>query len=130
MKATIIDVDTPTRHGFTYSASSCADIASVINDRASNGRTLFGELGSPSGADGFSIDLNRVSHAITDARIEDGKVICTMKILDTPMGKIARELLDAEVALNFRPRGHADSIKDGVISGFTLITVDVVADGA
>jgi len=93
------------------------------------GRAL-GELGHPMGP---TINLDRVSHLITELH-EDGKnFIGKAKIMDTPNGKIVKNLLESGVKLGVSSRGlgTVKTNKKGVNEvqkDFTLSTVDIVAD--
>ena len=93
------------------------------------GRAL-GELGHPMGP---VINLDRVSHVIKEL-VEDGKnFIGKAKIMDTPNGKIVKNLLDSGVRLGVSSRGlgTVKANKQGVNEvqkDFVLSTIDVVAD--
>ena len=65
-------------------------------------KRALGELGHP---DGPTINLDRVSHRITSLRAEGNNFIGKAQILDTPMGKIAKSLLDEGVQLGVSSRG-------------------------
>jgi hypothetical protein len=90
----------------------------------------FGELGHP---DGPSINLDRVSHMIKEIKQDGDNFIIKAKILDTPFGKIVKNLIDEEAKLGVSSRGMG-SIKsvDGVNQvqdDFYLATAaDIVAD--
>ena len=93
------------------------------------GRAL-GELGHP---DGPSINLDKVSHKIESLRAEGNNFIGRAKILDTPMGNIAKSLLDEGVSLGVSSRGMGSLRKEGntniVQDDFMLATAaDIVAD--
>jgi hypothetical protein len=98
---------------------------SVLNNRA------YGELGHP---DTPSINLDRVSHLIVDLRKEGTNWIGKAKILNTPMGQIARGLLDggANLGVSSRALGSLQMNKEGVQvvqDDFMLSTAaDIVAD--
>lgn len=91
----------------------------------------YGELGHP---DTPSINLDRVSHLITDLRKEGTNYVGKAKILDTPMGKIAKGLLDggAQLGVSSRALGSLKMNKEGiqvVQDDFMLSTAaDIVAD--
>ena len=93
------------------------------------GRAL-GELGHPMGP---TINLDRVSHLITELH-EDGKnFVGKAKIMDTPNGKIVKNLLQSGVKLGVSSRGlgTVKTNKSGVNEvqkDFVLSTVDIVAD--
>jgi hypothetical protein len=91
----------------------------------------YGELGHP---DTPSINLDRVSHLIVDLRKEGTNYIGKAKILDTPMGQIAKGLLDggASLGVSSRALGSLKSNNEGVQivqDDFMLSTAaDIVAD--
>jgi hypothetical protein len=90
----------------------------------------LGELGHP---DGPTVNLDRVSHRITELRAEGTNFIGKAQILDTPMGKIAKSLLDEGVQLGVSSRGMGsiDKREDVayVMDDFMLATAaDIVAD--
>jgi hypothetical protein len=91
----------------------------------------YGELGHP---DTPSINLDRVSHLIVDLRKEGTNYIGKAKILETPMGNIARGLLDggANLGVSSRALGSLQMNKEGVNvvqDDFMLSTAaDIVAD--
>ena len=94
-----------------------------------NGRAL-GELGHP---DGPTVNLDRVSHMITSLTSEGNNFIGKAKILDTPMGNIAKSLLGEGVKLGVSSRGIGSLVeKNGVryvADDFMLATAaDIVAD--
>ena len=99
-------------------------------DYVQKGRAL-GELGHP---DGPTVNLDRVSHKITDLRQEGKNFVGKAQILSTPMGKIAESLLKDGVTLGVSSRGIG-SLKDNtkgykeVGEDFMLATAaDIVAD--
>jgi len=91
----------------------------------------YGELGHP---DSPSINLDRVSHLIVDLRKEGTNYIGKAKILETPMGNIARGLLDggANLGVSSRALGSLKTNNEGVQivqDDFMLSTAaDIVAD--
>lgn len=93
------------------------------------GRAL-GELGHP---DGPTINLDRASHLITSLQREGNNFVGKARLLETPMGKIAKQLLDEGVKLGVSSRGLG-SIKEEngvkiVGEDFMLATAaDIVAD--
>lgn len=95
-----------------------------------NGKRALGELGHPPNP---SINLDKVSHLITNLRFEGNDIYGKAKILDTPMGKIAQNLIEEGVCFGVSSRGlgSVKQLKDGVNEvqdDFHLATVDIVAD--
>ena len=93
------------------------------------GRAL-GELGHP---DGPTVNLDRVSHMITSLKSEGNNFIGKAKILDTPMGNIAKSLLDEGVKLGVSSRGVGSLVERNGVKyvgdDFMLSTAaDIVSD--
>ena len=99
-----------------------------IKEQVKTGRAV-GELNHPEGP---SINLDKVSHRITELRFEGNNVIGKALILDTPMGKIVKGLVEGGVKLGVSSRGMGSvEQKEGysvVKDDFVLSTIDIVQD--
>ena len=105
------------------------EVAKYEEHHIRKGRAL-GELGHP---DGPSINLDRVSHKIESLKQEGNNFIGRAKILETPMGNIAKNLLNEGVRLGVSSRGMGSLKKEEgcnvVCDDFMLATAaDLVAD--
>ena len=123
--------DIKNRNGRMYPSETLAREVGRYNEQfVQKGRAL-GELGHP---DGPSINLDRVSHKITSLRQEGTNFIGRAQILSTPMGNIAKSLLDEGVKLGVSSRGMGSlrEYRNGIkVVGedFMLATAaDIVAD--
>lgn len=98
----------------------------TLQDQLKNGYTVLGELNHPND---LNINLDRVSHAITDVWMEGNNGHGKLKILPTPLGNIAKTLLESNVKLGVSSRGSGNVKEDGSgeVSDFEIITIDVVA---
>ena len=119
------------RNGRMYPMETLQKEVSRYNEaHVQSGRAL-GELGHP---DGPTVNLDRVSHKITSLRESGSNFIGRAKILDTPMGQIAKSLIGEGVKLGVSSRGIGSlkPTREGVnIVGddFMLATAaDIVAD--
>ena len=118
------------RNGRIYLKEIMAKEVARYTDQYINKNRAFGELGHP---DTPSINLDRVSHMIVDLHQEGNDWIGKAKILDTPMGNIARNLIEGGGQLGVSSRGMG-SIKQQngvnvVQDDFYLATAaDIVAD--
>lgn len=116
------------RNGRVYPMNELTEAVSravsVIKD--TNG--IFGELDHPNT---LTINLDRISHVITDLKMEGQNAIGKMRILcgpnGTPMGNIARSLIESGVRIGVSSRGRGSVDGSGQVSGFDLVTVDIVA---
>jgi hypothetical protein len=117
------------RNGRVYPKSVLMKEDKNYNETFVNGKRAFGELGHPEGP---TVNLERVSHIITDLYENNDDVIGKAKIMDTPMGKIVKNLLDEGAKLGVSSRGMGSlEEKDGkkiVSDDFMLAAVDIVAD--
>lgn len=122
--------DITNRNGRNYPVNILEREVNKYNENfVGTGRAL-GELGHP---DGPTINLDRVSHKILSLKREGNNFIGKAKLLETPMGKIAKNLLDEGVKLGVSSRGLGSlTVKDGVNyvgEDFMLATAaDIVAD--
>ena len=99
-----------------------------VTEQVSKKRAV-GELNHPEGP---TVNLDKVSHLITELNWDGNNVIGKAQILDTPMGKIVKGLLDGGVQLGVSTRGMGSlEQRNGVMyvkDDFMLATVDIVQD--
>ena len=117
------------RNGRIYPASVMEGAVNrYVEEQVSKGRAV-GELNHP---DGPTVNLDKVSHLITDLRMEGNNVMGKARILNTPMGKIVKGLLEGGVQLGVSTRGMGSlEQRNGVMyvkDDFMLNTVDIVQD--
>lgn len=121
--------DKKNRNGRVYPKSIMeAAVNKYTQEQVKTGRAV-GELNHPSGP---TINLDKVSHRITDLRWEGNNVVGKAQILDTPMGQIVKGLLEGGVQLGVSTRGMGSL---GEVNGVTVVnkdfilnTVDIVQD--
>lgn len=97
----------------------------TLNEQIQNGYSVLGEVDHP---DDLKVNLDRVSHMITQMWMEGPNGYGKMKILPTPMGNLIRTMLESGVKLGVSSRGSGNvNDMNGQVSDFEIITVDVVA---
>jgi len=103
-------------------------VSKYITEQVAKGRAV-GELNHPEGP---TINLDKVSHKIESLKWEGKNVVGKAKLLDTPMGSIAKQLIEGGVQLGVSTRGMGSmESRDGknyVGEDFTLAAVDIVQD--
>ena len=123
--------DLKNRNGRIYPSEVIAKEVGRYNEAYVEKKRAFGELGHPEGP---SINLDRVSHMITDLRQEGSNFVGKAKIMDTPMGKVVKSLMDegATLGVSSRGMGSMKPNKQGIMevqNDFMLATAgDIVAD--
>ena len=109
-----------------YPVQEIAKATKTLNDQISSGYSVIGEVDHP---DDLKINLDRVSHMITEMWMDGPNGYGKMKILPTPMGQLVKTMLESGVKLGVSSRGSGNISEygSGEVSDFEIITVDVVA---
>lgn len=124
MQGLFIQGEIQNQNGRIYPRGEIQRAVESVNTRLSRGETVLGELDHPQE---LQINLDRVSHFITEMRHDGNNGYGKLKIVDTPMGAIARSLLRAGAKLGVSSRGSGNVGDDGHVSDFDIVTVDIVA---
>lgn len=124
MSGLFIQGEVKNQNGRVYPRDEIQTAVESIGSRIQTGETVLGELDHPTE---LQINLDRVSHMITDMRCEGADGFGKLKILDTPMGKIAEALLKGGAKLGVSSRGSGNVNESGRVSDFDIVTVDIVA---
>ena len=109
-----------------YPVNEIQTAVKTLNDQISSGYSVLGEVDHP---DDLKINLDRVSHMITEMWMDGPNGYGKMKILPTPMGQLVKTMLESGVKLGVSSRGSGNISEygGGEVSDFEIITVDVVA---
>lgn len=126
LKGRFIQGDIRNHNGRIYPASEIRSAVSQINERLRKGFSVTGEIDHP---EGMGINLDRVSHMITEMYTQGSDGFGTIKIIETvPSGQLIKGLLDAGVKLGVSSRGAGDVGPSGYVSNFFIKTIDIVSD--
>ena len=108
-----------------YPVSEIGNAVKTLKDQIDGGYSVLGEVDHP---DDLKVNLDRVSHMITDMWMDGPNGFGKMKILPTPMGHLVKTMLESDVKLGVSSRGAGEvNESTGEVNGFEIITVDVVA---
>jgi len=107
-----------------YPVKEIAKAVDRITDVLSKGESVLGECDHP---EELTINLERVSHAVTQMWMDGSNGLGKLKLIPTPMGELIRTLIEADVKLGVSSRGVGNVDDKGEVSGFEIITVDIVA---
>lgn len=124
-----LSANRPNRNGRVYPLAVMEGAVGKYQKDYIQQKRSLGELNHPNGP---TINLDRVSHMIESLRFEGDDVFGRAKILNTPMGEIAKNLIDEGVKLGVSSRGLG-SLKsvngvNEVQKDFWISTVDIVSD--
>jgi len=109
-----------------YPVNEISRAVNTLNDQITGGYSVLGEVDHP---EGLNINLDRVSHMITEMWMDGPNGYGKLKILPTPMRQLVKTMLESGVKLGVSSRGSGNVQEDGSgqVSDFEIITVDVVA---
>ena len=130
IKGIFLQADIKNRNGRVYPMEVLEKEVNRYNKKFINESRAYGELGHP---DGPTVNLERVSHMVTELYPDGKNFIGEAKIMETPMGKIVKSLMDegGKLGVSSRGMGSLDQ-KNGanyVRDDFYLATAaDIVAD--
>ena len=125
LTANLLYYDQKNLNGRIYTKELAEKIVEQFENRDGE---MFGELGYP---DRFEVLLTQVSHKVEEIHLdeENKAIVGTIKILDTPKGKIVKEMLgtDDYVGITCRPRGSGTINENSEIEDYTLYSFDLVS---
>jgi len=124
MKGIFIEGDIRNQNQRVYPKGEIARAVNTITEKLSTGQSVMGELDHP---EELSINLDRVSHLITEMWMEGANGYGKLKIVPTPMGNIIKTLLQSGAKLGVSSRGSGNVGDNGSVSEFEIVTVDIVA---
>jgi len=130
IRGVFMQADIKNRNGRVYPMEVLTNEVGKYNKNFIAKKRAFGELGHPEGP---TVNLERASHLITSLVPEGKNFIGEAKIMDTPMGKIVKSLMDEGATLGVSSRGMGSLVSKGganyVNKDFMLATAaDIVAD--
>ena len=109
-----------------YPVNEISRAVTTLNEQIQGGYSVLGEVDHP---DGLNINLDRVSHMISEMWMDGPNGYGKLKILPTPMGQLVKTMLESGVKLGVSSRGSGNVNENGSgeVSEFEIVTVDVVA---
>lgn len=127
LQGTFMESEKRNRNGRIYQKSQIEAAVDKINEAASQGRHILGELDHPPT---LEVKLANVSHKILEMRMNGNDAVGKAQILDnTPNGQIAKNLAESGIVLGVSSRGAGTvNEESGLVEDFNFITADLVAN--
>jgi hypothetical protein len=109
-----------------YPVNEIGRAVNTLNDQIKGGYSVLGEVDHP---EGLNINLDRVSHMITEMWMDGPNGYGKLKVIPTPMGQLISTMINNGVKIGVSSRGSGNVKEDGSgeVSEFEIITVDCVA---
>lgn len=111
------------RNGRMYPINEISAAVQAAMQRIKETNGIFGELDHPQT---LNINSDRISHVITEMWMTGSDAYGKAKLLNTPMGLIAQELLKSGVKIGVSSRGAGNVTESGDVQGFQFVTYDIV----
>ena len=125
LKGPFLEASIRNKNGRIYSKEILVrEVNSFVENKIKKNRSM-GELDHPENP---QINLERVSHIIESLEMKDNVGYGCARLIDTPMGRIAKTLVDEGIIVGMSTRGVGTLDGENVKEDYSLITVDVVAD--
>jgi hypothetical protein len=125
LKGICIQGDVKNANERVYPMTEITRAVQAVNEQVKSGYSVLGEVDHP---DDLQVNLDRVSHMITEMWMDGANGFGKMKILPTPMGNIIKAMFGAGARLGVSSRGSGNvNESTGHVSEFEIVTVDVVA---
>ena len=109
-----------------YPVTEISRAVNTLNDQIQGGYSVLGEVDHP---EGLNVNLDRVSHMITEMWMDGPNGYGKLKVIPTPMGQLVQTMINNGVKIGVSSRGSGNVKEDGSgeVSEFEIITVDAVA---
>jgi len=124
MRGIFIQADKRNLNERVYPLNEISLAVQSMNERIQKTGGILGECDHP---DTLTINIQNVSHIITEIHMQGVNGVGTLKMLPTPKGEVIRSLIESGVKLGVSSRGSGNVDYNGIVSDFEIVTVDVVA---
>lgn len=125
LRGPFLEAEIKNKNGRVYSKDILVrEVNDFVESKIKKNRSM-GELDHPENP---TINLERVSHIIEELKMDGNVGLGIAKLIDTPMGRIAKTLVDEGVIVGMSTRGVGTLDGETVKEDYKLITVDIVAD--
>lgn len=124
MKGIFLQGNKKNHNGRIYPINEISKAVSSLNEALNKGETILGEADHP---EELNINLDRVSHMITECSMNGSNGIGKLKIIPTPKGQIVKTLLESGAKLGVSSRGSGNVLSGGSVSDYEIVSIDIVA---
>lgn len=124
LKGIMMQAELKNGNGRVYPLAEISRAVEEAQKKINEGYSIMGELNHP---DTLSINLDRVSHIITEVSMDGNNAVGKMKLLNTPCGNIAKALVEGGARIGVSSRGTGNVNEGGGVSDFSFVTMDIVS---
>ncbi len=124
MKGIFLQADVRNHNKRVYPLNEIKNAVDSLNDKIKKFGPVPGECAHP---DGLEINIDRISHSISEMWMDGKNGMGKLTLLPTPLGNVIRTLLENGVKLGVSSRGAGEVDPYGEVKDFQIITVDIVS---
>lgn len=124
LKGCFIQGDVRNFNERVYPVNEISNAVMTVMEQIKKDGGVIGECDHP---EELTVNLDRVSHMITEMSMDGSNGVGKLKILPTPCGNIVKTLIENGVKLGVSSRGSGNVDDNGYVSEFEIVTIDVVA---
>lgn len=124
MKGIFLQADVKNHNRRVYPLKEITNAVDTLNQKIKTHGPVVGEAQHP---DGLEINIDRISHSISEMWMDGNNGMGKLTLLPTPLGNIIKTLLENNVKLGVSSRGSGDVDDFGNVKDFEIITVDIVS---
>lgn len=124
MKGIFMQAEVENFNKRVYPKHEISKAITAVKEKIKINGPLPGECAHP---EGLEINIDRISHAITDMWMDGNNGMGKLRLLPTVHGNIIRVLLENQIKLGVSSRGSGNVGVDGRVSDFEIVTVDIVS---
>lgn len=124
MKGIFLQADVQNHNRRVYPLKEISNAVTSLNEKIKTYGPVPGEAEHP---DGLNINLDRISHSISEMWMDGKNGMGKLTLLPTPLGNVIRTLLENGVKLGVSSRGSGEVDDFGNVKDFSIITVDIVS---
>lgn len=125
LKGLFLEGESQNHNGRVYPRQEIEKAVSMINERIQSKGPVAGELDHP---EGLNINMDRISHVITEMSMAGSNGNGSMRIINAGMGLIVKGCIEAGMQMGVSSRGSGNIDGNGNVSDFDIVTVDIVAN--
>lgn len=123
MKGIFLQAGVKNHNGRIYPVNEIKNAVETLKGKIKEVGPIPGECDHP---EGMQINIDRISHSISDMWMDGNNGMGKLVLLPTPCGNIIRTLLENGVKLGVSSRGYGQVDRNGYVEGFEILTVDIV----
>jgi hypothetical protein len=124
LRGIFMQAEIKNRNNRIYPLAEMANLVNQARAAITQYGGIFGEADHPSG---LQINMDRISHAVKELKMEGNNAVGLIEVLDTPMGLILKELARSKVRFGVSSRCTGSLNESGIVSNARFITLDAVA---